>query len=150
MGFDSAPDEAHPSSSLAVYGRQRLRDTSCAPAQAEGKRKMASKVPGTLSIIELCRWELERVHQLAAEYRNVVHESSAWLAARKLESGLLASDGRQAFVITVSDRVQICRDRAEENRVFAERAEDPQAKHLLLEIAATYDRLPDVLSWDDA
>jgi hypothetical protein len=107
---------------------------------------MASKVPGTLSIIELCRWELGRLHELAAEYRNVVHESSAWLVARKLESGLLESDGRQAFVIPMSARVQIYRDRAEENRVFAERAEDPHAKRLLLEIAATYDRFPGVSS----
>ena len=45
---------------------------------------------GALSIMELCRCELERPHKVAAEY--VVHESRAWLAARKLDSGLLASD----------------------------------------------------------
>ena len=105
---------------------------------------MASKVPGTLSIIELCRWELERLHKLAAEYRNVVHESSAWLTARKLDSGLFESDVPQARVIPVPPRVQIYSDRAEEARVFAEGVEDPRAKHLLLEIADAYDRFPGV------
>jgi hypothetical protein len=89
---------------------------------------------GTLSIIELCRCELERLHKVAAEYRNVVHESRAWLTARKLQSGLLESDGRQARVIPLPVRVQIWRDRAEETRLFAERAEDPDAKHLLPEM----------------
>jgi hypothetical protein len=105
---------------------------------------------GTLSIIELYRCELERLHKVAAEYRNVVHESSAWLVPRKLENGQLESVGKQARVIPVPAQAQICRDRAEENRVFAERVEDPHATHLLLEIADTYERLPGVLSWNDS
>ena len=76
-----------------------------------------------LSIIEICRRELERLRKLAAEYPGVF--------------------------LPVPERVQICRDRAEVTRILAERAEDPRAKHLLLEIADTYDRLPGVLSWDD-
>jgi len=75
-----------------------------------------------LSIIEICRRELERLRNLAAEYRGVL--------------------------LPAPERVRICRDRAEATRILAERAEDPRAKHLLLEIAYAYDRFPCVSSWD--
>ena len=73
-----------------------------------------------LSIIEICSRELERLSKLAAEYPGVF--------------------------LPVPERVQICRDRAEVTRILAERAEDPRAKHLLLEIADAYDRFPGVSS----
>ena len=76
-----------------------------------------------LSIIEICRRELERLRKLAAEFPSIF--------------------------LPVPERVQICRDRAKETRALAERAEDPRAKHLLLEIADAYDRFPGVSSWDD-
>jgi hypothetical protein len=95
-----------------------LRDTISAPARNISEAQMASD---NLSIIEICRRELERLRKLAAEYRGVL----------------------------LPERVQICRDRAEVTRILAERAEDPRAKHLLLEIAEAYDRFPGVSSWDD-
>lgn len=73
-----------------------------------------------LSIIEICRRELERLRKLADEYPGVF--------------------------LPVPERVQICRDRAEVIRILAERAEDPRATHLLLEIADAYDRFPGVSS----
>ena len=39
---------------------------------------MASKVPDILSLIELWRWELDKLHKLAVEYRNTVRESREW------------------------------------------------------------------------
>ena len=96
-----------------------LRDTISAPARNISEAQMASD---NLSIIEICRRELERLRKLAAEYRAVT---------------------------LPPERVQICRDRAEVTRISAERAEDPRAKHLLLEIAEAYDRFPGVSSWDD-
>jgi hypothetical protein len=101
--------------------------------------KMASKVPDILSLIELWRWELDKLHKLAVEYRNTVRESREWSVRQ--------TSRRPPLVL---ERVQICRDRAEQTRVFAERAEDPQVRRILLEIADAYDRLPDGSSWDDA
>ena len=109
-----------PTASELTKADDFLRDTSSAPARNISEAQMASD---NLSIIELCRWELERLRKLAAEYRGVF--------------------------LPVPERVQICRDRAEATRVLAERAEDPRAKHLLLEIADAYDRFPGVSSWVD-
>jgi hypothetical protein len=41
----------------------------------------------------------------------------------------------------MSPGIQICRDRAEEHRAFAERASDPRVKSLLLELAEGYERI---------
>ena len=72
---------------------------------------MASKVPDIPSLIELWRWELDKLHKLAVEYRNTVRESREWSVRQTNRRPLL-----------VLERVQICRDRAEQTRVFAERA----------------------------
>ena len=78
---------------------------------------MASKVPDNLSLIELWRWELDKLHKLAVEYRNTVRENREWP---------VRPTSRRPLLVLV--RVQICRDRAEQTRVFAEGAEDPQVK----------------------
>jgi hypothetical protein len=91
--------------------------------------KKASKVPDILSLIELWRWELDKLHKLAVEYRNTVRESREWAVRQVSRRPLLV---------------------LEKTRVFAERAEDPQVRRILLEIADAYDRLPDGSSWDDA
>jgi hypothetical protein len=110
---------------------------------ASVKRPQAAKE--TLSLIEICRWELDRLQKIAAEYRAFCSESRDFLAtATEPIDGIeppKCAVARGFVKMSPAPDTQSCRDRAEENRSFAENVRDPQVKKLLLEIAAGYDKI---------
>jgi hypothetical protein len=107
----------------------------------------------TLSLIEACRWELDRLRGIASDYRayndtcrEFIFAAELHLAEQPASNAGLATDLPAAApaphqrTLATSTR-QACRDRAEEHRTFAERASDPQVKAILLEIAESYDKI---------
>ena len=108
------------------------------------KRPRAPK--RTLSLIEICRWELDRLQKIAAEYRAFCLQSREFLATAREQYKpvdgieLRKSTDVCAFIKPIPD-LQTRRDRAEETRSFAENVRDPRVKKLLLEIAASYDKI---------
>jgi hypothetical protein len=115
---------------------------------------MASQIPpkpDTMSLIQMCRWELDRLRAVASEFRNCTEISCQFLESAQTE--LKSGNGSQAGLDlaaaqappprTAGVDIQICRDRAEEHRAFAERASDPRVKKLLLKIAEGYEKISD-------
>src|SRR5262245_40097935 len=100
----------------------------------------------SLSLIEMCSWELDRLRAVASDYRayNSACRASLVKAAALLDGGNVA--GRDVPLLPAmaedqpSTAIRICRDRAEGHRIFAGRASDPLIRKLLLEIAQGYDR----------
>jgi hypothetical protein len=110
------------------------------------KRRQTAK--NTLSLVEVCRWELDRLKKVAAEYRAFCSKSRDYLATagephKPVDGGELpkCTDARGFVKMTPGADAQTCRDRAEEHRSFAESVHDPQVKNLLLKIAASYDKI---------
>jgi hypothetical protein len=109
--------------------------------------------PELLSLLEMCRWELDRLPGIASEYRvyNETCRDFMLTAGDALEepSGSftqaaqspLGAPASYQFAAALSPTLQNCRDRAEEHRAFAERASDPRVKILLLEIAEAYEKV---------
>jgi hypothetical protein len=108
----------------------------------------------TLSLIEMCRWELDRLRGMASEYRASNNKCREFLVAAEaaLKEGPkgdagqaapspLAATAQYQPAVAIGPDIQVCRDRAEEHRIFAERASDPRVKSLLREIAESYEKI---------
>jgi hypothetical protein len=103
--------------------------------------KASQAAAGTLSLIEVCEWELERLRKIRAEYRATIE------ASRALIAGCREAGSRNEGVVTpvrmppgprLRPLSKFFIERAEETRTIAENVKDPLAKRLLLEIADGY------------
>jgi hypothetical protein len=110
--------------------------------------------PEVLSLIEMCRWELERLRGVAADYKayNSACRDHLALAKESLkqrpgndttQAARLTLDGPATCQSAAADPsiLKVCRDRAEEHRAFADRASDPGVRILLLELAVGYEKI---------
>ena len=95
----------------------------------------------TSRLIEECRRELKRFHDLVGEFRTANEISRSFLTgARKVDMPNDEAACRLAASKLRSDP-QEWRERGERTRTFAEFVDEPRAKRLLLEIAVSYDQM---------
>jgi hypothetical protein len=109
--------------------------------------------PEALSLFEMCRWELDRLRGVAADYKAYNSTCREILAQAKESLSQVPDDGTaQAAHLTAAPAIcrsaapdstilKVCRDRAEEHRAFADRASDPGVRLLLLELAEGYEKI---------
>jgi hypothetical protein len=95
----------------------------------------------TSRLIEECRRELKRFHDLVGEFRTANEISRNFLTgARKVD---MPNDEAVCWSATLKLKpdAQEWRERGEQTRTLAEFVDEPRAKHLLLEIAESYDQM---------
>jgi len=88
----------------------------------------------TLSLIEMCRWELDRLHKVLAAF-------NASIAAGRQAAEPLKTEIRRDEGVLRRASVRILRERGEETRTFAEEVSDPEVKRLLFELAESYEEI---------
>jgi hypothetical protein len=104
--------------------------------------KSSQAAAGTLSLIEVCEWELERLRKIRADYRATIEASRKIIAGRREAGGRNGTGvmpARTPPVPLLRPLSKFFIERAEETRTIAENVKDPLAKRLLLEIADGYD-----------
>ncbi len=89
----------------------------------------------TLSLIEMCRWELDRLRDVLTAF-NALNE-----AGKKFTAQPFKTETRRDEASLRRTSVGILLARAEETRAFAEEVNDPEVKRLLLELAGSYERI---------
>lgn len=88
----------------------------------------------TLSLIEMCRWELDRLHKVLAAF-------NASIAAGRQAAEPMKTEVRQDEAVLRKASAHILQERAEETRTFAEEVSDPEVRRLLLELARSYEQI---------
>ncbi len=87
----------------------------------------------TLTLIEMCRWELDCLHNVLAAF-NAFGE-----AGNKLTAAHFRTEIRRDEALLRRTGIRILLERAEEARAFAQEARDPEVKRLLLQLAGSYE-----------
>ncbi len=89
----------------------------------------------TLTLIEMCRWELDRLHEVLAAF------NASNVAGQKIAVEPFKTEIRRDEALLRRTSVRVFLQRADETRAFAEEVNDPEVKRLLLELALSYEQI---------